>query len=339
MLAEGDEERQCIRAEIRIQLIGTRMEMYFAVDELPPAFMADVLEAFRLARVSNANLCLYALIDASFDYVRPSPGRKAWKETAVSLYEGTALDALSEEAPHLFAFSDEPAAARVQMHSLLTRASGMPMISFIASELDLDALAQTFKAFLEIDTADGQSFLLRFADTRVLPVLDSVLRDECGDLWRKGVAHWWLPGRDGNLETMPVHHWSGDHRAENSFVLSQKAFNRVVSDGDADAILDVISDQNPEVLSQAKPSANYCAIRRLVPTMAELGVESFSDAVVFCTTALLTSENFYLHRDFNALLADKKWIPGKLGEALFEIDDTSWAEIEAMKNNSYDKVC
>ncbi|MES2162852.1 MAG: DUF4123 domain-containing protein [Pseudomonadota bacterium] len=309
------------------------MEMYFAVDELPPAFMADLLEAFRLARSSNANLSLYALIDASFDYVRPGSGRKAWKDAAVSLYDGTALDALSKESPHLFAFSDEPAAARVQMHGMLARASGMPMISFIASELNLDALAQTFKAFLEINTADGQSFLLRFADTRVLPVLDSVLRDECGDLWRKGVAYWWLPGRDGNLHTMPAHHWSGDQedRADNTVVLSQDAFNRVVSEGDADAILDVIADQNPEVLSQARPSENYCAIRRLVPKMAELGVESFPDAVVFCTTALLTTENFHLHRDFNALLANKKWVPGKLGEALFEVDDASWEEIEAVK--------
>lgn len=320
------------------------MEMYFAVDELPPAFMADLLEAFRLARLSNANLSLYALIDASFEYVRPSAGRKAWMDTAVSLYEGTALDALSKESPHLFGFSKEPAAARVQMHSILARASGMPMISFIASELDLDALAQTFKAFLEINTADGQSFLLRFADTRVLPVLDSILRDECGDLWRRDVAYWWLPGRDGNLQTMPVHHWSGgqEDREDNTFVLSQDSFNRVVREGDADAILDVIFDQNSEVLSQAKPSENYYAIRRLVPKMAELGVENFSDAVVFCTTALLTSENFYLHRDFNALLAEKKWIPGKLGEAFFEIDDDSWAEIEAMRisrDKSSDKVC
>lgn len=319
------------------------MEMYFAVDELAPAFLADLLEAFRLAKLSNANLSLYALIDASFEYVRPSTGRKAWKDTAVSLYEGTALDALSKESPHLFGFSDEPAAARVQMHGILARASGMPMISFIASELDLDALAQTFKAFLEINTADEQNFLLRFADTRVLPVLDSVLREECGDQWRRGVAYWWLSGRDGTMETMPAHHWSGDQedRADNTFVLSQDSFNRVVSEGDADAILDVISDQNPEVLSQAKPSENYYAIRRLVPKMAELGVGNFSDAVVFCTTALLTSENFYLHRDFNALLAAKRWAPGKLGEAFFEIDDASWAEIEAMKisrDKSSDKV-
>ncbi len=319
------------------------MEMYFAVDKLPPEFMGDLLEAFRLAKLSNAKLGMYALVDSSFEHVRPSSMRSTWKESAVSLYGGTALDALSKASPYLYKFPDEPAVARAQMRGLLEMASGMPMISFIASEWGLHALAQSFKGLLEVKTADEQTLLLRFADARVLPGLDTVMRDESGDRWRIGVAYWWLPGRNGKLQTLPIHEYGEKcpGQTDKFIVLSQDSFNRLVSGGDADAILGAMFDQNPQVLDHALPSDNYGMVQRLLPEMVKLGVENFSDSVVFCTAAMLTSESFHLHQDFNSVLVSKKWVPGKLGDALFEINDAAWEEVESMgniNNRSYVKV-
>lgn len=68
----------------------------------------------------------------------------------------------------------------------------------------------------------------------------------------------------------------------------------------------------------------------------KFAIKNFPDVVMFCTTAMFTSEYFYLHPRFEQVLASKAWTPGELGKAFLAIDDACWAEVESMrtKNNT-----
>jgi hypothetical protein len=208
----------------------------------------------------------------------------------------------------------------------------MPMLSFIASPLSTKQLIETFKPFLEISVDDDPGFLLRFADTRVLPALDSILCKENIGSWRQGIAHWWLPDREGNLTSLPEHASNNKIVAplKNSLNLSQTLFNQLIDAGESDAILDAIFDQNSDLLKDMTPSVAYALVQRLKTEINGFNITNFPDTVMFCTTALATSEHFYAQQEFNKLLTSGAWVSGKLGEAFFNIDDASWAEIEMM---------
>lgn len=309
------------------------MEMYFAVDKLDEYFVNDLFEAFQFAKSNNTNLSMYALIDSSFEYVRPCAARSIWKKNAISIYENTTLDALKDASPYLLKISDVLAEASAQMIDVLETCDGMPMVSFIASELERDVLVEIFRKFLEVKEEDEQKFVLRFADTRCLPTLNSIICEEKVFGWRDGVTHWWLPTRDGKLCSL-LNHTCGQgnfNNVESFFSISKKSFDRLISDGESDAIIDAIFDQNKNLLMDKKPSEIYFLINRLLEKIEIFNIKNFSDAVVFCTAALATSECFYLQIDFNKVIASNAWEEGKLGEALFEIDDASWVDAESMK--------
>ncbi|WP_164557826.1 DUF4123 domain-containing protein [Massilia atriviolacea] len=308
------------------------MEMFFAVDPIAPDFADDLLDAFALAKRRNGKLALFALIDTSFEYANPRPGRPVWKGQETSLYRGSELDALANAAPCLFKLGDGHRLARVHIQRLVETCNGKPMLSFVASELDSSLLANTFQDFLEVKTVDQQQFVLRFADTRILAGLDAVLLAEATYGWRMGIVHWWLPDRKGALSELPALTCNEDDycRAKNVLVLSQYGFNQLVDHGEIDAILNAIADQNPALLSTVLPSDNYCLIQRLLIQTNRLAIKSFPDVVMFCTTAMFTSEYFYLHPRFEQVLASKIWTPGELGNAFLAIDDACWAEAESM---------
>lgn len=311
------------------------MEMYFAVDQIAPNFTDELLHAFELAKRHNGKLSLYALIDTSFEYANPRAGRPIWKGQEASLYQGSGLDALLNASPCLFKLADDENLARVQMRRLLDHCSGKPMLSFIASEFDSSALVQTFKDFLEVKSVDKQQFVLRFADARILAGLDSILQGNNTYGWRRGIAHWWLPNRQGRLSQLPDHACNEDDNARTitGLALSQDAFNQLVDDGETDAVLDAIFDQNPAVLEEALPSENYFLVQRLLAQTARFEIKNFPDVVMFCTTALFTSEYFYSHPRFKEVLGLKAWPAGELGTALYAIDDACWAEAELMSSD------
>lgn len=306
------------------------MNMYFAVNSITPNFVTSLVEAFQTARLSNADLKMYALIDASFEFLKPQKKIIHWKETASSVYQDISSDELLNASPYLLPISDISKKSP-QLHALLKTCRSMPMLSFIASPLSTNELIQTFQSFIEVATDDGQQFLLRFADTRILPVLDRILCKENNLEWRYGIAHWWQANRKGDLLALPDKDKDAKTTDKKTLVLrmSDTSFNDLIDAGENDAIIDAIHDQNPDLLSDYLPSNVYAVIDDLKPPMTEFQITNFPDRVMFCTTALATSKYFYLQKDFNTLLISHAWQTGKLGAAFSNLDDASWAEIES----------
>lgn len=310
------------------------MNMYFAVDKLASNFIENLAESFRFAISKNSELSIYALIDASFEYAQHRPQRFSWKSQATAIYDGTAFDELKDASPYLLPLSADLVIMRHELRKIFKVSSGVPMVSFIASSLSTSELCDVFKPFLEISVDDEQSFLLRFSDTRVLPVLDAILCKENITGWRRGIAHWWMPDRAGKIFSLPD--YENNERIfnpeKNSLSLPQLSFNLLIEAGECDAILDAISDQNPDLLNDRLPSFNYALAHEMKSKIKKFRIENFPDVVMFCTTALATSEHFHTHPDFNAVLKSAAWRPGALGEAFSAIDDASWAAIESMSS-------
>lgn len=303
--------------------------MYFAIDKLADDFFDQLAQAATKAQKANQTLTIYALIDTAFFMLDKPSKQSAWLDQAVSIYRDTELAGLSEASPHLIAINLLEKNTQQHFRKILNACNGKPMVSVIASSLSIDDITNRFKPFLEISAEDEQSFVLRFADTRILPVLDGILCNEQLPEWRQGISHWWCPDRHGNLVSLPKYATQNSSKALTTahLKLTQSRFNQLIEAGDADAILDAIFDQNPAFLVEKKPSHFYTMIQQLQIPIRTFEINNFTDIVLFCTTALATNAQFYEQTSFKALLEKKAWKIGALGSAFSEIDDSVWAQI------------
>ena len=305
------------------------MTMYFAINTLADDFFDQLAQAAIEAQNADQTLTIYALIDTAFFMLDKSSKKSTWLDQAVSIYRDTELAALCEASPHLIAINLLEKNTQLQLRKILNACNGKPMLSIIASPLSIDDLTNRFKPFLEISAEDEQSFVLRFADTRILPVLDGILCDEQLPEWRHGISHWWYPNRHGNLVSLPEYATQNPSKKLKTahLKLTQSRFNQLIEAGDADAVLDAIFDQNPAFLVEKKPSHFYTMIQQLQIPIRTFEINNFTDIVLFCTTALATNAQFYEQTSFKALLEKKAWKIGALGSAFSEIDDSVWAQI------------
>jgi hypothetical protein len=311
------------------------MDMYFAVDQLAPDFFDNLAGAFAAAASINSNLSLFALIDASFEHVVDKKRPSEWKARATSLYANNEFVRLGDASPFLLPISGDAKEARRELFHVLKDASGIPMISFIACACSIDELSDSFQPFVDVGVDDGQRFLLRFADTRILPVLDGILQDEKNRSWRSKIEHWWMPDRTGQLAALGAPENGNDFDGQvDKLTLNKKSFDALIDAGESDALLDVIFDQNSDLLMDRLPSNAYIVVEKLKLQMQGFKIENFSDRVMFCTTAFAVGECFYMHPDFNKVLQSAEWLPGRLGDALSEISDDSWASVESMTSIS-----
>jgi hypothetical protein len=143
--------------------------MYFAQD---PIDMAAAEKFLAEAFAREPGLHWIALIDGAFDHGRGAAG---------VVYEGLncyaaehPLNDLVDTAPWLIDLNPFDKNDR-NLAKLLAHCTGRPMFSVVASRIPASLLGRRWRPLHQVHTSDSQLLLLRFADTRTLPVLSDVL--------------------------------------------------------------------------------------------------------------------------------------------------------------------
>ena len=156
-----------------------------------------------------------------------------------------------------------------EWRAILQQTDRWPMLTLISTTESLDELALRLSSWCVVD-ADGQDFVLRFADTRRLPdvvgVLDETQRAELFGpareiLYRDRVAQW------QNLPTSPT-----AQPPAIQVKLSAKQFGALVEASGADEIMAQFSKNEPTLLAAHKPSQAYSRISRALALATSLGI-------------------------------------------------------------------
>jgi len=241
------------------------MSIYFACSPPAPKSTAAALwDDFSRLREAMPDLQLFALIDPAFHSML---SRRTRKE-ALPLAVATVLDGAAEQLPHLHG----PILLQDAAADLVAHAKGPPMLSFLASPLPAEALAAKLRPLLLAETEDGARWPLRFADTRIIPVLlDTVPRATA--FLSDAVIRWWWPDRKGVLAHFDP---PGGMPAPDPILrLDNHQFARMVARAQPDAFIDRIHDLCPDVLDNALPHENYA---RVANALAQLGAKGFDSA-------------------------------------------------------------
>jgi hypothetical protein len=248
--------------------------MYFACTPPRIDLAAEALRtSFQKRQAGDDSLRLHAVVDCAFDAQLTSLARRS----GAPVGKGSRLDALKEHLPYICPLEAPPALQAIE--DLFAKARGCPMLSFIAAPVDAAVLAGGLQRLLIARTEDDTRWPLRFADTRVLPILLDELNAPQGDGARllAEVAAWWWPGRDGTLggrsfafRTPGVA--SSDEDAS-ELAVDEAQFARMMNAAQPDAIIAQLHQACPDILNGRLPHENHAHVRAALDLLPPRGFD------------------------------------------------------------------
>lgn len=267
--------------------------MYFAFDIPSPEIVPKITDELRALQVDRAEerINAFVLIDGAFD---EGFFLKCFKKfSRVSLYEGTDLRHLEEAAPFLVQVPEVELENGRYLENLIGVARNRPMWSVIATPLDIGALAKHFCRYIICRSDDSLEWPVRWGDARVLPELMHAFEPELvADLMRP-ICGWFTASRTGQALV-----WYGEGKIDygcpgyEQVPLSDKTLKDLVEASEADAILSIISDTQPELLKSRLPSECHRLILRQLKIADKYNIEQARVRKHFATLGLIFHENF-----------------------------------------------
>ncbi|MBK1612105.1 hypothetical protein CKO44_01300 [Rubrivivax gelatinosus] len=238
------------------------MAMTFVASD--PASKAT-LEAFeRLASDTEPGWHWHALVDLAFDEGNP---RWPLASPPAAVYARGKWAALAQVSPVFFELAAvEPAQLQRQVRALHSYAAGRPMLSFVRSDLSATELALAMHRFIEVQTEDGQAFVLRWADTRVAVGLHQSLSKQHWSSLRAQFADWRVIDRYGELVKQPATAGApalAEKAQQGPVKLSDAELGALLRAGEPDSLVAMLSEQFADLLLEDNRAAVYTQALRV----------------------------------------------------------------------------
>jgi Domain of unknown function (DUF4123) len=299
--------------------------VYFAVDRADATLLARTLKE-QMLTTSPPNLQRtaahwFALVDGAFDDGRRS---LSWHLPVTPIYNAAPLDKLKALSPYLAALpAPQEADFGKYVGQLVRHCNGRPMLSFIACAVDADELCEQWQRCLTLVPEGGDDpYLLRFADTRVLPALPTLPNQ---NLWRtltETVTHWSVVHRTGALLELKIDaqdtQVQTDEAKDEFLEITDEDLSYLLKSGQADSVINAIEDQLPELLPERQRSQFHKRVEVACELADQHQVDAFPDVVALAVAGQLTDGGIYEDAALLKLLAERRWTSGQLNDALIE---------------------
>ena len=301
--------------------------MYFAMDHCN----VDSLIASLLTRMQESAPGAYwlASLDAAFDHGR-RPLAWTWTPPRLSLYESNRrLVPLNALAPQLITLNtSDTTMLKAQLHRVLFHCSARPMLSFLNCSGSAEAMRQHWQGCVEVVTEDNaEPYVLRFADTRVLPAV-ATMPDQT--LWRKlthFVGQWLLIDRAGQLQSLniPAEPTSAQPTSTAHLIdgrplqITTSDLGHLLRVGLPDNIIDAMADHLPDLLPERGQASFYETVCGACRFAEQHDVQAFPDVLALAVAAHATQGRLLADDRLPALVARRAWHAGQLGNALAEL--------------------
>lgn len=298
--------------------------MYLAVDVQAPMALPEYIAAWIAAAPDGAQLV--ALVDLAFDHEHGKPLN--WPHERVPLYADDALTTVSPtllamrpQAPHAAA---DPEALAQGVRRLLRHCQGRPMLSLLQTRLSLPELAKAWQGVRWVKTADGQRFLLRMADTRVLVTLPSCLAPAQWARVCRPVLAWHVVNRLGDWQALPIppspmlaEPDTIQVGSEAPFEIDDDELGRLLDAAQPDALIHALHRDVPDVLPQATDRAKVHAwVSAACELARQHGLDGSTDQLTLAAVVCATAGEALSHPALPELLASHRPGQADLADAL-----------------------
>lgn len=303
--------------------------MYFAQDPYNTAtFVPTLSQIFKHnndAPTPSLQLHQFALIDSAFDYRKQQIN---WKNESISLYSGAEhLNNLASVSPRLLLLS-APTSDEFEreIQRLAFHCDGRPMLSFLQTTVDAEELVRQWEKIFTVKTEDDDSpFLVRLADTRVLPALSTMPTDTLWSNLTQSVQDWLIVDRNGTLQTLsclpssPPHFVNGAKSNEHevgSLVISNQNLTHLLQMAEPDSVINVLAEQFADLMPPSNHARFYTQIAQSCALAKQYHIDAFPDVLAMATASVLTQGTICNDSKFIAMLQTRQWSSGQLSTAL-----------------------
>lgn len=267
----------------------------------------------------------YVLIDSS---QHPGFDRKLQQCGVLyrSLFEGHAEASLTDIAPLLIDVTVERDATEKVIDETQRIGKLKPCVSTLESELPLVPLAEHFTQFHLVETADGQAMLMRWYDTRILPIWLDVLSEEQRRFFTGSVTRWISIDRFG----VEQEHISSKLDTQASLSghtplrLDERQAEQLFEAAEPDVLIFELHKALRAELDRIPQSVLYPFVQAHWRMAREHGLNSRSDQLLLLTLALRTSGTFIKHPRVKALFASPSATEPSFSQRFDALPESVW---------------
>jgi hypothetical protein len=177
---------------------------------------------------------------------------------------------------------------------------------FIESPHTRDVVIRMLRERTEAVLPENMPVLLRFFDCRVFTALLKVLgADQRTSLLAVG-SRWAMPRRHGELRCIESKLESRVVEISWPLDLDSAQEAALIDAGEADAMIDLLLNQNNAALQALLPPEQHERISAALVAAKDLGIERLSDQVVFCTLDMELGAKFHDHEPWVSAIRDAR---------------------------------
>lgn len=164
---------------------------------------------------------------------------------------------------------------------------------YLESPHDQATVLRMLRDRTEAELPQNVPVLLRYFDSRVFAELLRVWSERQARAFLSAGTRWAIPGRRGEVASFEHEDGAPDvpHEAPFKFDTAQEA--ALIDAGEADALVDLLLDQNNAVLEVLLPPEQHERIVAALEVGRTLGIDQVSDQAAFCSLALELGLSFH----------------------------------------------
>lgn len=276
--------------------------MYFANNPVDKSFCSSMVQAFFKEKEKFTNLRMHALVDAAFDEYGFAQLMEVFTAQAIPVYADTLYSGAMEVGPHLIEINiSNSRDAEDEVNQLLALRANRPMLSFVITPLDANGLAKNWCPFVSAQLEDASIYMLRFADTRVLYSLISVLTPEQFAHFLPEKTQIWMPARSGHRITT-----ESKASPSSSFlpqlVLSNRQFNELMNNAEPDAVIERLTQEGSKKYAAVTGADLHEFVKSQIQRASNYYITQTPDLVTYCELAWTMGADFDQDPEVNIAL-------------------------------------
>ncbi len=325
--------------KIKKQILGL-IKKYSSLEKTPPQKIQLVFGAEK--KIEPKPECeimsLWFLIDGVMLESNELAQLAKTAKYSKSLLSNTQYNIDDEDVgPWLMQAPDNEAEQAPWLINLIACCSGLPALSIIISQHNIEEIEATLTNLITAHTTDKQIFYCRFADARVIPVLTKTLTKTQINTTLGTIKHWYYVNRSGNFEA--AIYIASDTCKEKSLdpyalyspsplLLNEQQFDNMLEASEVDNMFGLLCDMSADLIPENARGIFYARLERILKLAKVKSINDISDQLQFIILALTYGDNFYQHKMLQDTWNKINNQSAKFGKLAEDWPDEIWQALE-----------
>lgn len=250
------------------------------IDTYPTTTQQELLFRMDQLLTKHPALKVYALVDAAF-HPECLPALETLAQRLRSLMAHIP-GAIKEHSPLLIALPEQRESA---IQTLLQLTDGRPMLSFLFSELPFDDLADQWARFTLVTLVpEGEHFILRIADTRILANLIPGLTSVQSQQLFQSLHTLWYFNREAKLQFVNGVGNNVQQAVNNGLSMGSDQLERLLEASESDNVIRLLKDAG--VAPDVPPSKWHTQVTTWIKAAKAEHLTSAMEHATYCQEQL-----------------------------------------------------